>query len=740
MNRVLLTIVSTSLLAGCTTQLATSPDRVRTLADATKNRAEATQALEGISYALPMLQYDIAVSGRIETCADPVVIETSDGASKDKKTSPLQKNGEPLYVPTLSFAVSAEPKPKVVPGERYLIDYRRLTNGNKTTSFAIAYHPDGELLKSVNASVDDKTDEVGKAALGVGLAVFGAVFPPAGAAIAGIGAAAAATPAAAPAGNAAKISAGFFESADGFDRARLQNLFALKAMSDAFSKQPAPVVPNPVTTEEKLAALFRKHAKSTKLVVCTKATFDAVAARAQLVDEIDALKTKALSDPRGRFPVTVGKVTISRPIADSGTLADLTARINDLLPLATARALSEVDRARFVAMLAWQRDILSEIELREAKLPKANAKLAQTSSVTWPTDFQGGAAEPLYQPVPDKEDTTNFANVQLELKDVQLVDQAAVAGELRSILDTDELRKKFAAIYNAYIDADNKPRKFKPLTDCSGTTATVQSCVNTNMGLTVELTPAQVVKCAKTAQVACFTTIADQNAINAELKTAYETCVRNGGKKCQEPQPVPTEIHHATGSPPLPGMLVRQPAAATLAICRTAKKDTCGADSIVEKKQVDVPQYGQLRLLPLVNKVFRNNSLTLTVSPLGRIESFSYASNKAVAQVVSAMLKSGTDQYQAFRKERDALEEKKLAEPTVAIKRQADYIQAQIDLKAKKAAQNPAVVSDEARDRQAEIASATSDVNYYTAKKSALIAASCYQLAQSNQPLPEYCF
>jgi predicted RecB family endonuclease len=485
-----------------------------------------------------------------------------------------------------------------------------------------------------------------------------------------------------------------------------------------------------------LAELFRKHAEKKRLVVCKTATFKAVFERMKLADEIDALKNGRITDVRGRFPVQVGTVSIPNPLAESDTLVDLTARIGDLLPLATAGALSDADRASFVRLLAWQRDILGEIALREAKLAKVDASLSQTANLTWPKDFEGGAQNDFYDPVKDAAADRNIATSQLDIIEAQVVDQNAVANELQTILSTDNLRERFAALYKAYIDTDNKPRTFKPLLNCSDPNGSVTECVKINMGLTVELQPAELPRCTKEKSLACYRTVKEQ--IDG-VKTEAD-CRRKGGSNCKKEALVPTKVYLATGEAALPGLLVRQPASATLLICRTAVKDTCSAKTIVPKKLVDVPQYGQLRLLPLVNKVFQNNALTLSVSPLGRIETFSYANNKAVAQVVSSMLKSGTDQYVAFRKERDAAEEKVSTQATQDIKKQVDYLQAQIDLKAKQATLNPATVSDEARNRQAEIADATGDANYYKAKQSALVSASCYQLAETNQPLPEYCF
>jgi hypothetical protein len=115
-------------LAGCATSLSTGPDTLRTASN---------QALPGISYALPMLQYEVKVSYKLQRC-------------------PGDYDGNQ----NLSVKVETSATSAYVPGERYLIDYRALSSSLKTTDFTIETYADTGALKGINASAEDKTGDV----------------------------------------------------------------------------------------------------------------------------------------------------------------------------------------------------------------------------------------------------------------------------------------------------------------------------------------------------------------------------------------------------------------------------------------------------------------------------------------------------------------------------------------------------------------------------------------------------
>jgi hypothetical protein len=118
------------VLGGCTTSLSTRPDFART---------DSHGALRGISYALPMLQYEIKASYKIVDCPRPPL-----GADPGGK---------------MDLIVEATATSDYVAGERYVINYAALANKLKTTDFTIETHPGSGTLKSLNASAEDKTGD-----------------------------------------------------------------------------------------------------------------------------------------------------------------------------------------------------------------------------------------------------------------------------------------------------------------------------------------------------------------------------------------------------------------------------------------------------------------------------------------------------------------------------------------------------------------------------------------------------
>lgn len=133
----LLGCVGVLALAGCTTSLKTGPDDMR---------SGPQLALPGISYALPMLQYDVKVTYRLQRCPGDW-----DG-NKD-----------------LAVGVETAATSSYVAGERYLIDYRALSSPLKTSSFSIETYADTGTLKGINASAEDKSGDVLKSLTELGI-------------------------------------------------------------------------------------------------------------------------------------------------------------------------------------------------------------------------------------------------------------------------------------------------------------------------------------------------------------------------------------------------------------------------------------------------------------------------------------------------------------------------------------------------------------------------------------------
>jgi hypothetical protein len=113
------------LVSGCTS--------LATRTDFTDNKA----AVTGVPYSLPMLQYELKVTRSLAQCVQP-----------------------DTEIPDLKFAVTVEATPHYVAGETYVIDYRDLAGPTKTSAFSMEYQENSNILKSLNASVEDRSGEI----------------------------------------------------------------------------------------------------------------------------------------------------------------------------------------------------------------------------------------------------------------------------------------------------------------------------------------------------------------------------------------------------------------------------------------------------------------------------------------------------------------------------------------------------------------------------------------------------
>jgi len=140
------------VVSACTTRLDTRVDGYRT--------TTANEFVTGLPYSLPMLQFDLQFTWTLSSC---------------EKTGKIVDVGEPtpITIPGVGLTLAITEKKGYVPGERYTVDYEALTARTKTTSFAFETYPNG-ILKSINASADDKTDEALSAAVKLALVVYGA--------------------------------------------------------------------------------------------------------------------------------------------------------------------------------------------------------------------------------------------------------------------------------------------------------------------------------------------------------------------------------------------------------------------------------------------------------------------------------------------------------------------------------------------------------------------------------------
>lgn len=108
-------------------------------------------AQRGLSYALPMLQYDLKIVRSLEKCPEG--------------TAPPE------------FAIKAEAAERYRAGERFEIDYRALSSVLKSTNFQVEFHESGT-IKSINAKASDKTGTVLVDVARIGIAAASAAGNP----------------------------------------------------------------------------------------------------------------------------------------------------------------------------------------------------------------------------------------------------------------------------------------------------------------------------------------------------------------------------------------------------------------------------------------------------------------------------------------------------------------------------------------------------------------------------------
>ena len=151
--------MKSSVLSACLIALAGCAGTVET--SRLDYRYDTNVAAKGVSYALPMLQYEIEISHTLTGCGPTV-----------------DENGK-ITTDSLAFDTKVTPKARYIPGERYSVDYRKLSGLFRTSSFTIDNYPEGT-IKSIGVSADDKTGDALKSAakLAGGIVALTAGAPP----------------------------------------------------------------------------------------------------------------------------------------------------------------------------------------------------------------------------------------------------------------------------------------------------------------------------------------------------------------------------------------------------------------------------------------------------------------------------------------------------------------------------------------------------------------------------------
>lgn len=144
-------------LSACVGALQTTPDIVRTNA--------LNEALQGATYSLPMLDYEVTVTRYLSSCPGDVA------------------NGKPTQ---LDFALDAKATGSYQRGESFRVDFSKLGGIARTGKFSIETHDNGT-LKSIGASGEDQTGQIIQDLTKTALSAVAAVETGGASALAGTG-------------------------------------------------------------------------------------------------------------------------------------------------------------------------------------------------------------------------------------------------------------------------------------------------------------------------------------------------------------------------------------------------------------------------------------------------------------------------------------------------------------------------------------------------------------------------
>lgn len=141
MGKYVLGLVVSLLVAGCGTALKVS--KVTPGAEST----------DGVVYGLPITRFEISVIQRVVECEDG--LDDNNNPSEDLVASIK-----------LGTEVEITPANAVDPNHLYAIDLESLSTLTNHASTSVEFYEDSYLLKSINASVDDKTSDIVVGAVG----------------------------------------------------------------------------------------------------------------------------------------------------------------------------------------------------------------------------------------------------------------------------------------------------------------------------------------------------------------------------------------------------------------------------------------------------------------------------------------------------------------------------------------------------------------------------------------------
>jgi len=281
--------------------------------------------------------------------------------------------------------------------------------------------------------------------------------------------------------------------------------------------------------------------------------------------------------------------------------------------LALVGAITDQQKEALIKLLAEQRSQVKTLEKARKAYSDALDAVSAMETRFWPTDFGKGG----------------------------------VSAEAIDIGDAE--RVKLGKLFNVFpVPADTVE------TSCVGKNVTVASCIEPELTLHARLEP----------RLANGTCAADDSLFN---------CTRPAGTsfpKATQPlvgqarteflrdaaEARASEITASRDMTSDKGIFVRPPEMGRILVCR--KDPGCsigGENSILVGEWLTVPQLGQLRFLPFINRMFENNQLVVQLGADGAVERLQYATKAAMLQRLAETTADAATQYKAAKK--DAREE-----------------------------------------------------------------------------------
>jgi len=514
-------------------------------------------------------------------------------------STPIVIDDQPseYLLPTLAFELSATSTGSLIEGERYLIDYEALSQPPKITDFKIDYHEGTMLLKTVNATADDQTGEIISKTVGAALTLAGLVLP------------------AVPAIGTAKLVLGLATSGK-------------KAVPSPEKK-----TYTKTTAENALLKILAHSSARIAAIDCVTESAIAITRRDKASAEIKRLSTGKVAaewqaldirTPQGR--------PVPAPLSAGATLADITEKLSVLLPYIGIKPQPLVIREDLPLLLAWQAQVMAAIRAETAVRDKIDKDIGTKASQKWPKIPTDRAIANVSQT-----GTTAFSKL-VETKSALVVDPPLLAKNLAAAqTDLPGLRAKFPEFIGGFLTADNSPRAdIKPLSvACYSAAADEETCLAGLLGVSAVLTADTSRDGTTPANVLAV----DKYPLRADGRPPHGK-MRN--KKLFET----VTVESLSSSD---GLFIRPPIEGTLKICRSVKANECETELLNKPVAELMPQLGQLRFLPFVNKQFTNNGLAVVLAKDGRLVSFGYTSKRATAAAMAASASDVATQLRAFK-------------------------------------------------------------------------------------------